>query len=395
MSDNTIEDLIAEFEKKVHKDENDVEFWFARDIQKLLGYDQWRNFLQVISKAKLACEASNHEVPDHFADTDKMVKLGSGSERKIEDIMLTRYACYLIAQNGDPRKEQIAFAQTYFAIQTRRQELADKRLEELSDDEKRIRIRNQIKEYNKFLSSAAQDAGVKTNKDFAIFHSHGYQGLYNKNVTQIKEYKGIQKNHDILDRMSSVESAANLFRITQTEQKLRKENIRGKQNANKAHFEVGRHVREAMQKISGTLPEELPAAEHIRYVEKRQTQSAKSIQDESKNENISLLQKEKIREADVWKYALLVMSTMQNGYVATKELIKILTSILELSDQDKVTLKGRNDSKFSQIIRNLKSHRKSTTNFIYQGYAEAVDEGFKITEKGRLFVRETFPEQIM
>ena len=272
-SDRTIEDLISAFEDASQTDDEGNEFWFARDLQKLLGYAKWDNFLTVVQRAREACEASGVATSDHFADVGKMVSLGSGAEREIEDIVLSRYASYLIAQNGDGRKREIAFAQTYFAIQTRRQEIADKEAKTyapLSEDERRCLLRDEIKEHNKNLASAAKQAGVRDGVDFAIFQTHGYKGLYGGlDVPGIRRRKGLRPSQQILDHMGSTELAANLFRATQTEEKLRRENIKGKEAANRTHFDVGAKVRQTIRELGGDMPESLPPAEDIKKVERR------------------------------------------------------------------------------------------------------------------------------
>lgn len=249
------------FDEYKQVNEYGEEFWFARDIQKILGYEQWRNFIKVIEKAKESCKNSNQSVSDHFAEVSKMVELGSGSKRRIEDWMLSRYACYLIVQNADPKKEIVALGQTYFAVQTRKQELQDE-FESLDEDKKRLAVRNELKEHNKRLVEAAKTAGVETTLDYAIFQNHGYQGLYGGLKAQhIKNIKGLQKSQSILDHMGSTEMAANLFRATQTEEKLRRENIHGKANANQTHYVVGAKVRKTIEELGGTMPEELPTPE--------------------------------------------------------------------------------------------------------------------------------------
>lgn len=268
-------DLYSEkiFEDIKHYTEEGIEFWYARELQGVLEYTQWRNFLKVIDKAKEACENAQQSTPDHFADVGKMVTLGSGSQREIEDIMLSRYACYLIVMNGDPRKEVIALGQTYFAIKTRQQELIE-HYEELSEDQKRLAIRKEMKEHNKRLSQAAKDAGVKTTMDYAIFQNYGYQGLYGGlKAKDIHERKGLQKNQHILDHMDYEELAANLFRATQTEAKLRRDKVEQKAAANQTHYEVGKKVRQTIADLGGTMPEDLPVPEKsIKQIEKEQKQ---------------------------------------------------------------------------------------------------------------------------
>ena len=234
-----------------------TEFWYARELQKVLGYAQWRRFSETIDRAKEACENSGNRIEDHFANIGKMVPIGSGAEREIEDIMLTRYACYLIVMNGDPRKEIIAIGQTYFAVKTRQQELIEN-YDQLTEDQRRLRIRREMIEHNKSLAEAAQQAGVVTPKDYAIFQNMGYKGLYGGlGAKDIQARKGLKPSQKILDHMGSTELAANLFRATQTDDKLRREKITGKAEANKTHFVVGQTVRKTIQELGGTMPEDL------------------------------------------------------------------------------------------------------------------------------------------
>ena len=249
------------FESIKHVNEYGEEYWLARELQPVLEYAQWRRFSDAIERAKLACKNSGFAVEDHFADVGKMVEIGSGAERQIDDVMLSRYACYLIVMNGDPRKEVIAIGQSYFAVKTRQQELIDN-YEQMSEDQKRLAIRNEMKRHNIALADAAHDAGVIEQKDYAIFQNKGYQGLYGGlGVKEIHARKGLKKSEKILDHMGSTELAANLFRATQTEEKLRRENIQGKAAANQAHYDVGRKVRQTIQELGGTMPEDLPTPE--------------------------------------------------------------------------------------------------------------------------------------
>lgn len=263
------------FESIRHVNKYGQEFWYARDLQIALGYTEWRNFCKVIEKAKEACRGSNNAVSDHFVDVNKIVNAGATS-KDIGDIQLSRYACYLIVQNGDPRKKVIALGQTYFAVKTRQQELIEN-YENLSEDQKRIAIRQEMKEHNKMLVAAAKDAGVETTLDYAIFQNYGYMGLYGGlKASDIKERKGLKKSQDILDYMGYEELAANLFRATQTEAKLRRENIQGKQEANKTHFEVGKKVRDTIKDLGGTMPEDLPTPEKsIQQLESEQKKKLK------------------------------------------------------------------------------------------------------------------------
>ncbi|MBI4792271.1 MAG: DNA damage-inducible protein D [Deltaproteobacteria bacterium] len=244
--------------KQLNADGN--EFWYARDLQGVLDYSSWDKFKRVIGKAVKACENSAQPAANHFSQVVKMVRIGSGAEREVEDFELSRYACYLIVQNGDSTKPVIANGQTYFAIQTRRQELADdETFQRLQEDEKRLLLRNELKEHNKQLVETAQLAGVESNLDFAIFQNHGYKGLYGGlDAQRIHQRKGLKKSQKILDHMGSTELAANLFRATQAEEKLRREKVKGKAKANQTHFEVGAKVRQTIKELGGDMPEDLP-----------------------------------------------------------------------------------------------------------------------------------------
>lgn len=253
------------FENIKHLTDGGFEFWFARELQEVLDYKEWRNFAVVINKAKKACLGSSNEVSYNFVDVNKTVNTGV-STKEIKDMVLTRYACYLIVQNGNPRKKTIALGQTYFAVKTREKEL-DEQFNKLTEDDKRLATRNELTKHNKSLVEAAKKCGVT---NYAVFQNFGYKGLYGGLTAQdIKRKKNLDKNQQILDHMGSTELAANLFRATQTDEKLRRENIKGQYEANQTHFEVGAKVRKAIKEIGGTMPEELPTPkESIKQLEK-------------------------------------------------------------------------------------------------------------------------------
>ena len=249
--------------------EDGSEFWSARELAPALEYNKWENFHKVIKRAMIACENSGHIIADDFPEVRKIVS--AATSKPVKDYELTRYACYLIVQNGDPRKEVIALGQTYFAIQTYRQEVAD-HFNELDEDRRRLVVRGDIKQWNQLLAETAYDAGVITNEEFAIFQNAGYMGLYGGlDVDDIHKRKGLEVGQKILDYMGSTELIANLFRISQTEEKLRKDEITGAKAATATHYKVGKEVRGAIEKIGGTMPEDLPTPEKsIQQVEKEQ-----------------------------------------------------------------------------------------------------------------------------
>ena len=244
------------FEDIKHLDENGVEFWYARELQNVLNYSEWRKFEGVIKKAEVSCKNSEVDSFDHFVGFDKMVQIGSGAERKQQDYELTRYACYLIAQNGDSRKKVIALAQTYFAVQTRKQEITEKEYSMLTEDEKRFYQRNLTRKGNYSLNQTEKKAGVK---NFDKFHNSGYKGLYNgETADDIAKRKGLRYREVILDNMGSTELIANLFRISQTEEKLKKDNVQTEKEACSTHNKIGKIVRKAIKEAGGTMPEDLP-----------------------------------------------------------------------------------------------------------------------------------------
>ena len=255
------------FDSIKHFDDNNVEYWFARELQSVLQYAKWENFHKVIKTAMIACKISQHEVEQHFPEVRKLFVVNNGAKRYQIDYKLTRYACYLIVMNGDPRKEVIAQGQTYFAVKTRQQELAEL-YEQLNEDEKRLFIRGDIRQKNMLLAEAAHRAGIITQKEYAAFQDAGYRGLYNGMTAQdIAAHKGLA-DEEILDFMGSEELAANLFRITQTEAKMRREGTDTPAKANAAHYEVGKAVRETIAGLGGTMPEDLPTPDKsIRQLE--------------------------------------------------------------------------------------------------------------------------------
>jgi len=254
-----------------------VEFWSARELARVLEYLNFRNFQPVIEKAKEACINSGHAVADHIAEMRNMVDIGSGAQRDLEDLALSRYACYLIIQNADPGKPLVALGQSYFAVQTRRQELSNEKA--LKEDTTRLRLRAEMKKHNKNLAGAAKQAGVINSVDYALFMDHGYRGLYGGlGMRDIHSRKQIKDTEHVLDHMGSTELAANLFRATQTEEKLRRENVPNKDRANRIHEDVGRKVRKTIHELGGTMPEKLPVAESIKKVESREKKRIKTDQ---------------------------------------------------------------------------------------------------------------------
>ncbi len=262
--------VLSIFEQIKHNDENGNDFWTARQLAKALEYTDFRNFTSVVEKAKEACKNSGQRVENHLVEVNEMVAIGSGAEREMQSYKLSRYACYLVVQNADPSKEVVALGQTYFAVQTRLQEI--RQMEEYNrlstEDEKRLFLRNEMAKHNAQLAAAAKDAGVITEIDYAIFQNHGYKGLYGGlDAKRIHTKKGLKKSQKILDHMGSTELAANLFRATQTEEKLKREQIKGKQKANQTHYEVGKKVRKTIEEIGGEMPENLPVEESIKKIE--------------------------------------------------------------------------------------------------------------------------------
>lgn len=272
------------FEEIKHVNNDGIEFWYARELAKVLEYTDWRNFIKVINKAKDACINSNNEINKHLVEVNRVLEVGNSAKMEVYDFMLTRYMCYLIVQNADPNKKVVALGQTYFAIQTRRQELLDEEIKALSEEQKRLKLRNQVKDGNKILSDTVYEIGARTNKEFAKFHNEGYKGLYGgEGVNQIKERKGLKKSDNILDYMGSTELAANWFRITQTDEVLKNKKVDSLNEANVTHNKVGKEVRKTMIRISGKKPEELSTPEKsIKQIEKEQN----LIENKSSRENL-------------------------------------------------------------------------------------------------------------
>lgn len=283
MKNNIIKKHHSIFESIRKIDENGSEYWQARELGRALEYTDFRNFTNVIDKAKEACQNSNQSIKNHFVDINEMVGIGSGAERPLPSVKLSRYACYLIVQNADPSKVIVAQGQTYFAVQTRIAEI--KQMEDYNrlstEEEKRLFLRDELARHNSQLADAAKGAGVIEPRDYAIFQNHGYQGLYGGlGAKEIHAKKGLKKSQKILDHMGSTELAANLFRATQAEEKLKREQIKGKTKANKAHYEVGAKVRQTIKELGGTMPENLPVADNIAKVETKQRKQLKEDNNE-------------------------------------------------------------------------------------------------------------------
>ena len=263
---------LSVFEQIKQTDADGNEYWMARQLSKVLDYADFRNFTGVIEKAIEACKNSGYNTLDHIVEANEMVPIGSGAERQMVSYKLSRYACYLIVQNADPAKDVVALGQSYFAVQTRLQEIQqmDEYNRLSTEEEKRMFLRNEMSKHNTYLAAAAKNAGVQDGLDYAIFQNHGYAGLYGGlDAKGIHKKKDLKKSQHILDHMGSTELAANLFRATQTEEKLRNDNIKGKQKANQTHFQVGAKIRQTIKEIGGTMPENLPVADSIRTVQKK------------------------------------------------------------------------------------------------------------------------------
>lgn len=393
----TIEDLIDQFEEAGHDNGRGDKCWYARDLQALLGYKKWEDFEGVIRRAEIACRNSGNDPAPHFKEVFPSTRKNSEGGRPARNYELSRYACYLVAQNASSRLKPVAFAQTYFAIQTRRQELADQNgvdFASLSKNQQRLYLRNQVVEENKRLASTAMGAGVD-GKAFGKFQNRGYQGLYGgMGADEIRDYKGLPASAKILDHMGPTELAANLFRITQTEEKLRSRDIKVAWKACDAHFEVGRKVRQTMKELSGILPEDLPVEEDVKRIAtlERKQQRQRALAPPTPSASVPKAPTPVCIDlrADLWKYALLIMSVRPEGRITTSALVEEMPNYIALSEEHTAANVSRKDSKFSQLVRNLKSHKNTKTNFIYQGFAQDIPGGFQITRKGMDFVREYF-----
>ncbi|MBU1272764.1 MAG: DNA damage-inducible protein D [Alphaproteobacteria bacterium] len=267
--------------ESIRREDDGAEYWLARELAPVLGYQDYRNFLAVVEKARTSAASAGFDPADHFGDVTKMVQIGSSAQRELADLRLSRYACYLIVQNGDPSKPIIAEGQTYFAVQTRRQEIQDDpAFGALSEDDRRLMLRREMAHHNTALASAAGQAGVVTGLDYAVFQDHGYRGLYGgRSMRDIHMHKGLKKSQKILDHMGSTELAANLFRATQTEDKLKRDGARTKAQANDIHRAVGRKVRATIGELGGVMPEHLPTPDaSIQQLERRK---AKTLKDDS------------------------------------------------------------------------------------------------------------------
>ena len=273
------------FEQIRRVNDNGNEYWSARDLAKVLEYSEYRHFLPVIVRAKEACKNSGQNIGDHFEDILEMILTGKTAQREVDSVKLSRYACYLIVQNADPGKEVVALGQTYFAVQTRMREIQqmDEYNHLSTEDEKRLFLRNEMAKHNTQLAAAAKDAGVIEPLDYAIFQNHGYMGLYGGlDAKAIHKRKRLKKSQQILDHMGSTELAANLFRATQTEEKLRREKIKSKTKANQTHYEVGKKVRKTIQELGGTMPENLPVAESIKKIDNTNTPKSLKTKNDKK-----------------------------------------------------------------------------------------------------------------
>ena len=390
-----IEYLFDRFELLKNESDN-IEFWYARDIQPLLSYKRWEDFKKVVEKARSACESSGFDSDDHFRYAPKMVNIGSNAEREIDDIALTRYACYLIAQNGDPRKTEIAFAQTYFATQTRKLELIQQRIKDLE----RIEARHKLQETEKQLSSVVYNRGFEE-KDFAIMRSKGDMALFGGRDTKtMKAILGVPKGRPLADFTDTVIIKGKDFAAAMTAFNVEARDMHGVRQISKEHVINNDAVRDALVS-RGIYPERLPAREDIKKIERklkskgielpRGKESLAGI-DENGNKEFELLIIDISK--DLWKIALLIMSTKPGGIIMTRELIEEVPKYIEISEMNTLFSDVKQEPKYYQIIRNLKSNKKNKTSLFSRGYATDIRGGFQITKAGLDFVKETFKDFI-
>ena len=350
MNKSLVETTHHETFESLKQEENGCEFWSARKLSKVLEYLEYRNFLPVIKKARDACKNSGYNVSDHFVDIHEMVEIGSKTKRKISDIKLSRYACYLIVQNGDPEKPVVANGQTYFALQTRRQELAkDRAFQDLEEDEKRLFLRNELRTHNKILAETAHRARVNTPLDFAIFQDHGYKGLYGGlSENDIHKRKRLAKGQKILDYLGSTETAANYFRVTQTEEKLRRDKIQGKIKANQTHRQVGEKVRQTIKELGGTMPEKLPVVtKGIKQIEKELNKQ--SIE----NDEIPSILEARLQPSSETKVSQLASQSVTGNLSSFSGVFQTIPLSDIEKDQIQTLLHHYRDSKKQQIANDL------------------------------------------
>jgi len=386
--DKLMKELFDKFEDAKYT-KNDIEYWYARDLQNLLGYNEWRNFTNVIQKSKESCENSGHNVFDHFVDVNKMVKLGSGSEREIDDIILTRYACYLIAQNGNPQKHEIAFAQTYFAMQTRKMELIQERIKDLE----RLNAREKLRETEKRLSKIVYERGFEE-KDFGYMRSKGDKALFGGYTTkEMKKKLGVPGKEPLADYADQVIIKGKDFAAAMTAHNTEVNNLYGVESITNEHVINNKEVRKAL--LSRNIyPEKLPPQRDIKLIERDIQLQEKKLSELKPEPNITNTQSNQIHRIDIskelWKIALLIMTIKEDGSVTTKELIDEIPKYIEIPNNYQEISETKQEPKYIQIIRNLKSNQKNKSSFVSQGYAESIENGFKITNKGIDFVKNEF-----
>lgn len=381
--------------ESIRNEHENIEFWFARDLQKILGYKRWENFTHAISKAKNSCINSGFNEVDHFRDITKMVSIGSDAKREIEDIALTRYACYLIAQNGDSRKIEIAFAQTYFAEQTRKFELIEKRMEEYE----RLDAREKLKITEHRLSGIVYKRGFDK-IDFGIMRSKGDEALFGCATQSMKNKLGIPKNRPLADFLDTVIIKGKDFAAAMTYFKIEELNLYGVESITNEHVINNVTVRKALIE-RGIYPERLPAKEDIKKVERKIKSDEKKlakikmddIEIDETNEKEYEIHTINISK-DLWKIALLIMATKPGGIITTRELIEEIPKYIIFPEKYKEISEIKKEPKYVQVIRNLKSNKRNKTNFINQGYVTDIRGGYQITKKGLDFVREEFKDYI-